>query len=333
MAISFLNEDEPLAVKLCDELSESLRVFIYSKRQEELAGTDGLESFRKAFLSNSRLVVVLYRDGWGKTKWTAVEEMAIKERVFDGGWDSLLFVMLDDKSTRPGWLPNTHIRLNYESYGNSLIGAIKMRAQELGSSLKVETATERARRAQSSELLRAERDRLLAEQGSAAVRKQHEALRNELDDRIADIQKELTSIKLETGADGHEYVIRTGEVSLNFYLYPTSPITESRVVVQEFNAPLILLQDRARRMYVHGEEPKVISKREFHFDYEHTLGWCWRDRSHGKSEESLLTTDRLAEHLIKRVFELHEKFRSGHKVRYRETGGSGVSGGSLGWMR
>src|SRR5271155_3703298 len=83
VAISFLSQDEPLALKLHEQLSESLPVFVYSKKQEELAGTDGLESFRHAFLSQSRLVVVLYRHGWGKTKWTAVEELAIKDRIFD----------------------------------------------------------------------------------------------------------------------------------------------------------------------------------------------------------------------------------------------------------
>lgn len=142
VAISFLSKDEPLAVKIHAELSKHLNVFIYSKRQEELAGTDGLESFREVFLSKARLVVVLYRDGWGKTPWTVVEELAIKDRVFRGGWDSLLFVTLDDRSTPPVWLPLTHLRLNYASYSDDLIGAIKMRAQELGSALKIETAGE-----------------------------------------------------------------------------------------------------------------------------------------------------------------------------------------------
>src|SRR3977135_1846030 len=96
VAVSFLSADEALAVKLDQDLSETLSVFVYSKRQEELAGTDGLESFRQTFLSQSRLIVVLYRDGWGKTRWTSVEELAIKERVFNGHWKSLLFVMLDE---------------------------------------------------------------------------------------------------------------------------------------------------------------------------------------------------------------------------------------------
>ncbi len=316
VAISFLSDDEPLAVKIYNDLCESLRVFVYSKRQEELAGTDGLESFRKAFHSECRLVVVLYRDGWGKTRWTAVEEMAIKERMFKGEWESLLFVMLDDKSTPPGWLPKTYIGLSYERYGDSLIGAIRMRAEELGSSLKIETAVDRAKRAQANELLRVERDQILLDKGSAAVRTEHHALRLQLDERISDIQKELTTIRLECGADTNEYVIRTEAISLNFYLHATSPVTQSRIVIQEFDAPVILPADHSRRMFLPREGPRVISKKEFYFDYDTACGWCWRSRERD-SKNTLLTTPSLAESLIKRVFDLHERFKAGKITRRR----------------
>lgn len=80
VAVSFLSVDEPLALQTHAKLSESLEVFVYSKKQEQLAGTDGLESFRQVFRADSRMVVVLYRDGWGQTPWTRVEEAAIKDR-------------------------------------------------------------------------------------------------------------------------------------------------------------------------------------------------------------------------------------------------------------
>ncbi len=49
VAISFLHRDEQFALKIHAGLSERMEVFLYSKKQEELAGTDGLESFREAF--------------------------------------------------------------------------------------------------------------------------------------------------------------------------------------------------------------------------------------------------------------------------------------------
>ena len=67
VAISFLSQDEPLALELYGRLSQQLAVFVYSKKQEDLAGTNGIDSFRVAFGSQARLIVVLYRDGWGET--------------------------------------------------------------------------------------------------------------------------------------------------------------------------------------------------------------------------------------------------------------------------
>ena len=308
VAISFLSRDEPLAVQIHSELSEHLNVFIYSKRQEELAGTDGLESFRQVFLTQARLVVVLYRDGWGKTRWTAVEELAIKDRGFNGGWNSLLFVTLDDQSTYPPWLPETRLRLSYSSYGDALVGAIKMRAQELGSAFKIETASEKAKRVQAREIVSTQRDHLLALQGSSAVQSERDALHRELDEKLSMIQKDLTTIPLQYGSEKNLYVIRTDRVSLNYYLYATTPVTESRIVVQEFNGMLILPQDRSR--YFVGDGPQSISKTNYYFDYDAARGWCWK-----QPNGNLLTTPELAEHLIKGVLELHEQFKTGKRVR------------------
>ena len=83
VAISFLSQDESTATAIHERLSEGLQVFFYPRSQEELAGTDGLESMRKPFFGESRVVVVLYREKWGKTPWTRVEETAIKESCLE----------------------------------------------------------------------------------------------------------------------------------------------------------------------------------------------------------------------------------------------------------
>lgn len=113
VAISFLSRDQSTAEAIHDKLAEGLRVFFYPRKQEQLAGTDGLESMRKPFFDDSRVVVVLYREPWGKTPWTQVEETAIKEGCLQRGWRRLLFVVLDKQSALPVWLPETHIRLDY----------------------------------------------------------------------------------------------------------------------------------------------------------------------------------------------------------------------------
>ena len=41
VAFSFLAQDEVLAMQLADQFEGRLRVFLYSRKQEQLAGTDG----------------------------------------------------------------------------------------------------------------------------------------------------------------------------------------------------------------------------------------------------------------------------------------------------
>jgi len=57
VAFSFVAQDEGLATQLADQFEGRLRVFLYSRKQEQLAGTDGDKSFNDVFASQSRLVV------------------------------------------------------------------------------------------------------------------------------------------------------------------------------------------------------------------------------------------------------------------------------------
>jgi hypothetical protein len=145
VAISFLSQDEPIAAALYDRLTEGLVVFFYPRRQEELGGTDGLESMQKPFTEESRVTVVLYRERWGQTPWTRVEETAIKNRCFENGWDSLFFITLDDTSFIPKWLPPTHVRLNFSNFGlEQAVGAIKNTVERCGGIVSPMTASRRA---------------------------------------------------------------------------------------------------------------------------------------------------------------------------------------------
>ena len=65
VAFSFVKEDESIATTLNDLLQDRLSTFLYSKRQEELAGKDGEQSFNDVFNHKSRVVVVIYRNEWG----------------------------------------------------------------------------------------------------------------------------------------------------------------------------------------------------------------------------------------------------------------------------
>src|SRR3978361_2041749 len=114
VAISFLARDQSIAGALADRLSETLKVFYFPRAQEALAGTDGLESMRTPFVSDSRIAVILCREPWGETEWTRLEESAIKDGCLQRGWPTLLFVQLDKAGKLPVWLPHTHVRFVFD---------------------------------------------------------------------------------------------------------------------------------------------------------------------------------------------------------------------------
>jgi hypothetical protein len=328
VAISFLSGDEPLASRLHNALSENLRVFVYSKRQEELAGTDGLESFRQAFL-RSGLLVVLYRDGWGKTRWTAVEELAIKDRMFKGDWGSLLFVMLDEQSVHPAWLPDTHVRLNCARFGNDLIGAIKLRAVELGRKLVAETALDNAQRIEAIRLSRRERESKLTYQASDAFAAEWKNLHRLLDEKLSQIQPSLSTLMLERGSDADAYVIRTGLTSLDLRVRNEHPgASEAQVMQRTFVGRLILPKDTSVYMYVTGDEPQCFATSLFWIDYNAAIGWCWRSRD---TRQPLLSTEALSERVIKSILQFHEQVELG-KVKHVRHERRVIHPGQQSWM-
>lgn len=138
VAFSFLAADEPVARKI-DEALESLTLkrFLYTDRQKELVGKDGVEEFSRTFRRDSRVAVVLHRKGWGGTKWTAIEASAIRSRALDDmNFDSVLFVPLDD-SQLPDWVPPQRIFFQLGTSGHAeLAAAIAQKAKEAGSEVR-----------------------------------------------------------------------------------------------------------------------------------------------------------------------------------------------------
>jgi hypothetical protein len=49
VAFSFVKDDEPLATAINDLIQDRVSTFLYSERQEEIAGTNGEETFNTVF--------------------------------------------------------------------------------------------------------------------------------------------------------------------------------------------------------------------------------------------------------------------------------------------
>lgn len=304
VAISFLHRDELLANEIHQRLAENFSVFVYPKRQEELAGTNGLESFREAFRVNSRLVVVLYREGWGKTPFTRVEEDAITDRFRDDGWDFLLFVTLNDGATPPKWLPEKRIRFSYQQYGlEQLIGAVKMRAQELGSIVRAETTLDRAKRFAADSQARADREELLRTEGSAALVREWRRVIEVLSGKIAEANKLLPfNIEPLLQRTNDEFIVHARSVSLRLSLSSKWPPEDSSISIEEFTGRVGSDNDFGRL-----PNPQRVAERKFCFDYQPAFGWCWRLNP----STDFYTESNLADELLKTLLDLQDRFEKG----------------------
>jgi hypothetical protein len=145
VAISFLGDDLQLAEELANLLRDRMSVFLFTERQGEIAGSDGLDTLSLVFGSHARLVVILHRATWGSTPWTRVEETAIKNRGLQSGWDFILLIPLEQKPALPPWLPKTQIWLSYAQYGlTAAVPVLERKLEELGGVAKPVTAQTRA---------------------------------------------------------------------------------------------------------------------------------------------------------------------------------------------
>lgn len=147
VAFSFLAEDEDLAIKINNLIQDRLKTFIYSKKHEELAGTDGEETFNRVFGSEARIVFVLYRKGWGESPWTRIEETAIRNRAFEEGYYFVVFAPLDKVPNTPKWLPKTQIWVGLDRWGiEGAASVIEARVQEADGTPREETVEDRVDR-------------------------------------------------------------------------------------------------------------------------------------------------------------------------------------------
>lgn len=202
VAFSFLAQDEPVATQLNDLLQDRLTTFVYSRKQGELAGTDGEKTFNSVFGEHARLVVVLYRDGWGETSWTRIEETAIRNRAFESGYDFVKFIPLDETPSVPKWLPRTQIWVGLKRWGlDGAASVIEARVEELGGEPHEERVEDRAARLERAMKFEATRKQFLqSERGVDAANNQFDLLRAELERLIVSVKDAASSISLHLKA-------------------------------------------------------------------------------------------------------------------------------------
>lgn len=209
VALSFLVQDEPLATQLANILEERHRVFLYSRQQEQLAGTDGEKTFNEVFATQAGMVVVLYRQGWGESRWTRIEETAIRNRAYEEGYDFALFVPTDDKPTVPTYLPKTRLWIGLARFGvNGAASVIDARIQELGGEPRVLSLEERAARAQKASEFKAFRHGYFrSHEGVQAADASFSRILEAVEQRVAGLQAAAPALGLQAKRFGRILVV------------------------------------------------------------------------------------------------------------------------------
>lgn len=315
VALSFLYPDLNLAKALYDELTKGLEVFFFPRSQEELAGTEGLESMREPFRNESRLNVVLYRPRWGKTPWTAVEETAIKESCLDTGFKSLFFLVIEPTTDLPKWLPETHVRFNYADFGiEQAVGAIKARVQERGGQVQPLTPARKAELLQAEEEFQNQKAYLLSSE--TAIFQEVETLFQEIVRQCEEVNagghfEILESVALKRREIEQICTIGQDQVSLSVIWYQpfAGTLHKAVLVVREFDRQLILPPG-----HFFLSQPRVLKETKYLPDVSRTRAYGWR-RERGPG--SYIAGKDLATDLVLQFLDFLERDRTG-KIRRRE---------------
>jgi hypothetical protein len=307
VAISFLSKDGNIAAALNERLTEGFKVFFFPRRQEELAGTDGLESMRKPFFDDSRMTVVLYRDGWGETPWTRVEKTAITDSCLAHGWQRLFFVILDQTSTLPVWLPHTHVRFNFSEYGiEQAVGAIKLRIQEQGGQNLPMTPTRRAEIFEAQEKFRRDELNLNSPEGWKSIFNSAGLLFQQIERHCTEVNSRQGSLQIRCGFSLNEQsslqeCIITNEhvaISVCWLQRYVNTLEGSSLTVREFPQRLMLPSETRGRMYI--DPPRSIAEFTYSpaLSLARELGW----KRSGTTE--FISSPRLAEQCVIQFMDL-----------------------------
>src|SRR5262249_22655073 len=146
------------ARRLVERLGPDVSVFFAPERQQELVSTDGVETFTAVYKNDSLTVAILYREDWGSTLWTAVEERAIRERGFQQRAFEFVTLIPLDKGKTPEWFPSTQIYLDWDRLkDDGAVATLRERIIRAGGHAPEESIAARSARLQRAQVRENER--------------------------------------------------------------------------------------------------------------------------------------------------------------------------------
>jgi hypothetical protein len=269
VAFSFLAQDLETAKRLADMVSP-LSTFVYSRHQEEIAARDGMDKFGAVFGRESRLNVILYREGYGDKGWTNFEQETIKGRCLREGWQHFVLLRLDE-STIPPWVPTTYIYGDLKTMDLAGFAAvIRSRANSEGADVQPESPAQTIARRVAGLRFREETEMLAT--GADALRAMRENLAQIMAFVTAHIQTMADPpLYGEIGGQPAQFGVNLGNAG--FYL-------TQRQRFGAVTSVTVLLRFFEQRVAIDGRTV-MLGTPEEHERYEVAvtrspdLGWCW----------------------------------------------------------
>lgn len=296
IAFSLLSSDSRLAESLADQLAP-LSCFIFTKRQRELVGRNGVEAFAQVFRRDARLAVVLFRAGYGETDYTDLEVRGIQDRGMETRWESVILIKLDETSA-PAWFPSRNIWLDLDRYPISeAVGAIRLRAEELGASARIETPSEYlARLARRRDDQGARDQRLKSVQGVADVATEVKRLTADLRRTIDESAEALAKVGpfMPQESDGITIATRAGSVIVHWRLAYSNTLSEAGLYVSLHDGYV------SAGGHTPAREPQMLSDISYQPFLDQAWTWCWRP----DDGSSPLSTDELRDLILRSLFDV-----------------------------
>jgi hypothetical protein len=268
-----------------------------------------MESMRSPFLEESRIVVVLYREPWGKTPWTGVEDTAIQERCLKDGFRSLFFMMLDN-STPPRWLPHTHVRFNYANFGlQEAVGAIKARVLDFGGTITPLTPLNRIEHYEKERQYRQERHEFRSRVASAILMRKTSELFRVIEMWCAEINNR-ENLLIEFRSEPTQCHLRATVsllVDLSYRSGEASTVSDRELIVREYSNKLPFRGESFR--YPDGK-PRQLSEGKFLPEMSRAREYGWTKDEAGE-RSVFLSSETLASQIAIQFIDLVEKATRG----------------------
>jgi hypothetical protein len=240
------------------------------------------------FKKQSRCVIIFYRNKWGTTPYTAIEEKAVRTRISEEGNDNLLVISLDNPPVVPKYLSKTQIWTELAQAGiNGTAAFIEEQVKALGGGLSEELPLDVGIEIKKEPRFEVESSKFLEsisglEIAVIELKKLFSALETEKNK----ITESDNSISLKYKRDETNCAIQYGDFSIRFYLQ-----TEKSNLLMD--SPLYFEMQKQDNT---SNGLNILAVEEYHFELKKVGVYGWIKVV---DSDSFISSKQLAEDSIK----------------------------------